>query len=217
MVSSDTARMGIVRRAKTPQTPPIIRYKDARSPIIAYLSDPLRKVNPLLDAEELFRQRAEDSSTGALRQDDALKSIEVLHSIQGMSNRLSEYDFRPAPSSQEKLVIGGVEVSLRADLIVHGSSRGKEQIGAAIFRMTQDDAETDEARAKRQSMGLYVATMVRRHVDENLNSNREPSNRLCLSIDIQHGEVFAAPNANTRRASDLENACRMIAAIWDQV
>lgn len=64
-------------------------------------------------------------------------------------------------------------------------------------------------------MGLYVATMIRRHVDDNFASNREPSNRLCLSIDIQHGEVFVAPNANARRASDLESACRMIAAIWD--
>jgi hypothetical protein len=90
------------------------------------------------------------------------------------------------------------------------------QIGAALLRMTQDDAETDEAKAKRQNMGLYVATMIRRHVDENFASNREPANRLCLSIDIQHGEVFVAPSANARRASDLESACRMIAAIWDQ-
>ena len=99
----------------------------------------------------------------------------------------------------------------------HGSSKGKEQIGAALLRMTQDDADTDEAKAKRQNMGLYAATMIRRHVDENLRGSREPTNRLCLSIDLQHGEVFVAPNANTRRASDLESACRMIAAIWDQV
>jgi hypothetical protein len=78
-------------------------------------------------------------------------------------------------------------------------------------------SETDEAKAKRQSMGLYAATMIRRHVGENIASNREPANRLCLSIDVQHGEVFAAPNANTRRANDLESACRMIAAIWPQI
>lgn len=216
MVSSDTARMGIIRRSKTPQTPPVIRYKDARQPIIAYLSDANRRVNPLISAEDMFRQRAEDNSIGGLRQDDALKSIEVLHAVQGMANRLAEYDFSPAPRSQPKLAIGGIEVSLRADLIVHGTSRGKDQIGAAIFRMTQDDAETDEARTKRQNMGLYVATMVRRHVGENIPSDREPANRLCLSVDIQHGEVFAAPAANTRRANDLESACRMIAAFWDE-
>jgi hypothetical protein len=145
-----------------------------------------------------------------------LKSIEVLRAIQGMANRLSAYDFHPAPAVQPKLIIGGVEVSFRADLVVHGSARDKEQIGAAIFRMTQDDAETDEALAKRQNMGLYVAVMARRHIEEILQSNREPANRLCLSIDIQHGEVFSAPTAITRRSNDLESACRMIAAFWDQ-
>lgn len=217
MVSSETARIGIIRRSKTPQIPPIIRYKDARHPIIAYLSDANRHVNPLISAEERFHQRAEDRSVGPLKQDDALKSIEVLHAIQGMANQLAAFDFHPAQTSQPKLIIGGVEVSLRADLIVHGTARGKEQVGAAIFRMTQDDAETDEARAKRQNMGLYVAVMARKHIEENIQSDREPTNRLCLSIDIQHGEVFPAPSASTRRSNDLESACRMIAAFWDQV
>lgn len=63
-------------------------------------------------------------------------------------------------------------------------------------------------------MGFYVATLARLHLDANIESNREPVNRLCLSIDIQHGEAFACPNSNTRRRNDLENACRFIAAVW---
>jgi hypothetical protein len=38
-----------------------------------------------------------------------------------------------------------------------------------------------------------------------------------MSIDVQHGEVFTAPDSNTRRMNDLENACRFIAALWDRV
>ncbi len=63
-------------------------------------------------------------------------------------------------------------------------------------------------------MGLYVATMVRLHVDQNIQSNRQPANRLCMSIDVQHGEVFVAPNSNTRRVNDLTAACQMIAPLW---
>jgi hypothetical protein len=36
-----------------------------------------------------------------------------------------------------------------------------------------------------------------------------------MSSDVQHGEVFQAPDANARRIADLENACRFIAAMWD--
>lgn len=214
MVSSDTARMGILRRAKSPQTPPIIRYKDARTPICAYLADPARNLGPLVTAEEMLRQRMDDPATSSLLQDDASHSIDVLHAIQQMRNQLNVIDFQPAPRQQARLTISGVEVSVRADLLVFGSNRGEDQIGAAVLRMTMDDAQNDAARERRRNMGLYVATLSRLHVDQNIQSNRAPANRLCLSIDVQHGEVFAAPNSNTRRVNDIENVCRVIAAIW---
>ena len=80
--------------------------------------------------------------------------------------------------------------------------------------MTQDDASSEAAVEKRKQMGLYVATMVRMHVDQNLKGEMESANRLCMSIDVQHGEVFVAPNANARRISDLSAACQMIFVLW---
>jgi hypothetical protein len=218
MVSSDTARLGIIRRAKYPQRPPIIRYRDARTPICRYLSDLHRNVNPLVEAEQMLRQRAEDPAVSALRQEDARLSIEVLHGIQRMANQLGVFEFLPAPGQQPHLTLGGVDVSVRADLLVHGSNRaGDALIGGAILRMTLDDADTEPARARRRELGLYVATLARLHVERSLAGNRTPSNRLCMSIDVQHGELFHAPDANARRTNDLENACRFIAAIWPNV
>jgi hypothetical protein len=217
MVSSDTVRVGIIHRAKNPQTPPIIRYRDARVPICTYLSDLNRRVNPLIAAEEMFRQRSEDPAESALRQDDARQCIEVLHAIQRMQNQLRAFEFLAAPAEQGRLQVAEVEISVRADLLVHGSARGQDQIGAAVLRMTQDDADSEAARSKRRDMGLYVATLARLHVDQNIPSNRTVANRLCMSIDVQHGEVFQAPAANTRRMNDVENACRFIAALWPQM
>jgi hypothetical protein len=56
MLSSDTARVGIIKRAKYPQVPPIIRYKDARGPICTYLADSNRRVNPLIDADDWLQR-----------------------------------------------------------------------------------------------------------------------------------------------------------------
>lgn len=167
----------------------------------------------------MLRQRSEDPAESALRQDDARQSIEVLYAIQRMRNQLAGFDFLSAPADQGRLLLAGVEVSVRADLLVHGSGRGQELIGAAVLRMTQDDAESENARSKRRDMGLYVATLARLHVDQNIApaTNRTVSNRLCMSIDVQHGEVFQAPDSNTRRMNDVENACRFIAALWPTV
>jgi hypothetical protein len=217
MLSSDTARVGIIKRAKYPQKPPIIRYRDARGPICAYLADPNHRVNPLIDAEAMFEQRAKDPAVSALRQDDARQSIEVLHAIQRMRNQLAGFDFVEAPARQSPLMLSGVKVSVRADLLVHGSTKREQQIGAAVLRMTQDDAETESAKTRRRDMGLYVATLARLHMDQNITTNRAVANRLCMSIDIQHGDHFQAPDSNTRRMTDLENACRFIAAMWPQI
>jgi hypothetical protein len=169
-------------------------------------------------AEHTFEQRAADSSESSLRQDDARQSIEVLHALQRMRNQLAPFDFVEAPQRQGTLRLADVEVSARADMLVHGDSRnGVPQIGSAILRMTQDDTESDSARSRRREMGLYVATIARLQTDQNISSAREPANRLCMSIDVQHGEVFLAPDSNTRRMNDVQNACQFIAAMWDRV
>ena len=152
-------------------------------------------MNPLVTAEAMFAQRSQDPSETSLRQNDARHSIEVLHAIQAMANQLAGFDFHAAPQNQPTLSMAGVEISVRADLLVHGAVRNREQIGVAILRMTQDDADTDAARSRRQDMGFYVATLARLHLEANIESNREPANRMCLSID---GSTARRLHARTR-------------------
>ena len=211
MVASETTKQTIIRRNYDPQPFIVTRYQDARSAIKAYLSDISRRQNPLNDALTMFEQRAADPAESDLRQDDAKQSIEVLTALRGMDNKLGRFQFHDAPHSQPKLMLSGVEISVRADLWVHGEHRGEEQIGAAIFRMTQDTS------GRRDDMGKYVATLLRMHLDQNNPSDRAPANRLCMAVDVRQGDVFAAPASNARRMNDLEAACRVIHALWGQV
>jgi hypothetical protein len=165
----------------------------------------------------MFEQRSLDPSLGMLRQDDARQSIEVLHSVQAMQNKIGSSRFTAAPTIQGQLLASGVIVSVRLDLFVHGASKGTEQIGGAILRLTQDDAETDGAKARRRDMGLYVAAMARLHLERNFEFEQPIANRLCMSIDVRHGECFPCSPSNARRIADLENACRFIAAAWQGV
>lgn len=214
MVASDTGRVGIVKRAKYPSKPPMIRYADVRPALCAYLSDPMRNVNPLLLAQEMFEQRLADPAVKPLKKEDAELSLQVLKDIQSMSNKLKGLTFLPSPKEQPKLDVSGVIVSVRADLLVEGVHKGNEQRGAAVFRMTVDDADSDAAKSKRKEMGQYVATVVRMHADQNIKSNHKLANRLCMSIDVQHKDVFLAPESITNRIKNIQSACQMIAALW---
>lgn len=185
--------------------------------MITFLADIKRSVQSLVAAEEMFGQRMLDSSLSSLRKDDARQSIEVLHALQGMQNKLNHYRFTPAPPGQSDLTLSGVLVSVRLDLIVHANAKGTDQFGGGILRLSQDDADTDGAKAKRREMGLYVAALARMQADRNIDPSSKVANKLCMSIDVRHGEVFASSHSNVRRITDLENACQFIAALWPSI
>ncbi len=217
MVSSETARIGIIRRAREPKTYVVSRYGGVRIPIRKFLVDPNHDPEPLREAEKKLSLRASDLSNSAMRRGDAERSIEVLRRIQQMEEELASYRFASPPGRQGKLLIGGVEVSVRADLLVYGSARGRDEAGAAVLRMTKDDTSTRTSKERRKQMGQHVATLALMHVENLAPNGRVPSRRLCMSIDVQHGAVFTAPRYYTRRRKDLESACTFIAAVWDTV
>ena len=165
-----------------------------------------------------MEQRVSDPATKARQKEDASLTIEVLHAIQGMQNLLAGYDFHPAPRRQQKLQISGVEISVKADLLVYGRPGGTDHIGAALLRMTKDDASTSMAKDRRKRMGQFTAMLVYLHVLQNLaTGNQVPRHTLCMAIDVQHGAVFPAPQNYKQRQSDLHSACTIIAALWDHV
>lgn len=215
MVASDTARMGIIRRSRESGTATRVRYSDVRRAIRSHLADPHRNQGILNTARDTFGQRSNDSSQSDFARDDARLSIDVLDSFGRMRNALGGYDFVAAPRQQPSLVIANVEVPVNLDALVHRSRDGAEQSGGALFRFTKSDDESDQAASRRREMGLYAATIVLMHVRENLAGNRTPDHRLCLSVDVQCNEVHVAPRTYAQRASNLENACRFIAALWN--
>jgi hypothetical protein len=107
--------------------PPITRYRGVRPLVVSFLADLRRDVEVLVNAERMFEQRSHDSSLGTLRQDDARQSIEVLHSVQAMQNKIGSSRFTAAPQIQGQLLVSGVIVSVRLDLFVHGASNGRRK------------------------------------------------------------------------------------------
>ena len=218
MVSSPTGCVGIIDRAKHPNTAIVTRYKDARQATRAFLVDQRRDLIHLVSAENMLQQKLNDPAESAYRHEDARLSIDALHALQRMQNALAQYSFVSPPSNiQQKLVIAGVTISVSVDMLVHGKTRKIKQIGAAVLRLNKDDEPSSTARDKRKRMGLYAASVIRRHVEENIPSDRTPANKYCMSIDVQHGEVFVAANSNIQRITEIENACRFIAALWPQM
>lgn len=218
MVSGDTGRIGIIKRAKEKRSAVAIRYADVRAAIAASMCDPLKSKTILAAASDAFEQRTTDASLSTWSREDASKSLDVVEAFGRMKNSFAGYDFVPAPKKQAMLLLGGVSVSVNCDVLIHRPIKGVESIGAALYRLTKpEEDESDKAKTKREQMGRCVATLVLMQVGANLAGNRSPSFELCWSVDVQTGEIHKAPKNTKALIANMENACQFIAAMWDKV
>lgn len=217
MVATDTGKIGIIRRARESGTPVRTRYKDARTAIREALCAPANEKRIIAAARDALEQRADDPALSDFARDDAEKSAEALTAFANLRNQLAGHNFIEAPAKQPKLILAGVEISVHCDVLIERTYRGVDQRGAALLRLTKpEEDETETASDKRREVGQFAATLVHMHLARSLAGNKTPYHGLCWSIDVQNGDVHAAPRTYLSRATNLENACRFIAAMWDR-
>jgi len=218
MISGDTGRMGIIRRAKEKKSAIAVRYADVRPSLSGAMCDPIKSKGFLATAYDSFEQKASDASLSAWTREDAAKSLDVIDAFNKMQNSFAGFDFVQAPRKQPSLKLGGVAVSVNCDVLIHRPVKGVEAIGAALFRLTKpEEDETETAKSKREQMGKCVATLVLMQVGANLAGNRKPLFDLCWSVDVQSREIHKAPKNSKALMANMENACHFIAAMWDKV
>lgn len=218
MVASDVGREAIIRNARAPKEAIVVRYKDVRSIVNNFLTNPYQDTEILAAGQRMFAQRANDNSVSAFWRNDADLSLEIIDSAFGMRNDFSPVDFQPAPKKQNNLQIEGVTVSVQLDALVHSGSPASPTIGGAILRLSKaDDNETVSAAEKRREMGIYCAVLACLHVDAHFNGyeGRVPAPNSSMAIDLRSGEIHRAPRQFARRRQNLFAACRTISALWD--
>jgi hypothetical protein len=107
-----------------------------------------------------------------------------------------------------KLSISGVQVSVRPDVILHGTYRGKPVVGALKFHFAKTNELTEEA-------GLNVTTVLQQYVSEHLVRGSEiVSARHCAVLDVFSKCWHRAPAAFQMRRRSIEAACQEIALWW---
>lgn len=217
MVSSETGKLGIIAEAQSDNKAMAIRYRDAREAIKVFLTDPKRDIEVIHAAIAKFEQAAADASLSNFARSDAASSIEALQSFSSLANQIGGNNFIKAPKSQPKLVLSGVTISITLDALIKRSYRGSDQVGGALFRFTQADDETKAAASKRRDMGSYAATLVHMQVANSFAGDATAHHAISYAVDVQFKEAIAAPKTYATRAKNMENACKFISAMWDQV
>jgi hypothetical protein len=215
MVAGETAKIGIIRRCRDAEPSVTVRYNDVRRVLREYLCNPARTRRHLDAIRVTFEQRAEDPALGGWAKEDARLSVDVLDAFSRMENQISGSRFVAAPAKQAPLEMSGVIVSVNLDVLAVRERGTQAEIGGVLFRMTKADEETDAAAAKRRDMGAYAATLALMQIEKNFTGERQMHHQLCASFDVQCLDIHRAPRSYVSKAKAMEDACRFIAALWD--
>jgi hypothetical protein len=206
--ASASRRERILKQQKYPPTFIVIKYEKARQAIRACLvnnSDVQTRLVELANTIEQLPPRSTQDADYLRLNAEAVRRFASLYSklsLKGTETLLPH-------SKGFALSLEGVFVSVVPIVLLTRRRRdGKEQRGAmvGIFRKTDALGERGgKAVAELARMALLRAGFTNIRAD------------LCLAVDVFSGRFFTASGSGKRVASEIECACREIAARWGAI
>jgi hypothetical protein len=206
MTATPLRRRRIILDQQRPRAFIVPRYTEAQDAIVKYLVGDQRDESILLG--EIERLNLAPSATAWEEQRKRLCS-EALARFVEMTDKINLTGLAVARggNDQQRLVVDGVEISVRPEVIVQGVNRHGEPVTGALKLYFSKTIPLNE------DAGEYVATVLYQYLDQQTGpGNAEP--KLCQVVDVFGGRVFAAPRATARRRRDVIAACEEIRRAW---
>lgn len=209
MTATPLRRRRIILDQQQPKTFIVPRYTEAQDAITRYLVRGKQDAGRL--ASEIERLTLAPSAT----EWEAQRKRLCVAALERFLDVASEIDLRGQTATaggndQPRLQVGGIDVSVRPEVILHGTTRSGEPVcGAIKLYFSKTIPLSPEG-------GEYVATVVHQFVDTLVDPGQADP-RLCRVVDVFGGRVFTAPRAIALRRRGVWAACEEIVRAWNPV
>ena len=143
------------------------------------------------------------------------QSIEVIQTFQRTVNALDLADamYHAPPAQPQSLAIQDVEVMVYPDAIAEVVRSGELLVGEVFIRCTIGGTG-DAAENRRAEANGYLATVAHMHALQFHGHRGTPTPTVSRVLDVPRETVVRGTANPARRIRNIEDACRMIAAIW---
>ena len=209
-VTSRAARQNqILRNAKYPPDYITAYYRDAAEAIARFIGTGMADLGVLDRASAKLLQ----ANTGTVQQ--ARQKSANIDAIETFESMLDDIDIKGAvPSlaahSPPHVMIGGVSVSVRPDVILKCQKGGATQVGGLKLHFPRSEP-LDEEQA-----GL-VSALLHRYVQDHLLDEGVASAGHCVIVDIASGKFYPGVASVKKRMNDIQSSCDHIAKLWPTV
>lgn len=211
LTASPGRRKSIVKAAKFPKTVVVAHYDGAWKAIPKFLCDNARPISHLTGAMVELQSKADNPTQKPWVKDDSRLSIEAISTFQKGYNKLglSAVECRAVTGSLPKLVINGVEISVRLDMTVHK----KDRVGGAVLLFSKSEGSAKE----RGDRGRNSAVLAFLFAKNYLTHLGEIDRKLCLSVDVFGGKSYACPDTFMRKIGNMEDSCEEVVLRWPTI
>jgi hypothetical protein len=205
-MSADAARRErILREQKHPPAFKVAWYADASQVIRRYLMDPQHDTEILRLGSERIRMRPVASPNERQKRNDNGDAVDA---FAGCCQQINFDDFAPESGPESgNLMIEGVRVSVRPEVVIAGRYRGQDCRGALKVYLAKNDP-LDGGGAD------IIGALLQRFMSIDLSEDEQCLPRHCTVIDTFRRQCFRAPTAIIRHQRNVDAACREIANRW---
>ena len=208
MTATASRRRRIIQDQKYPKDFIVARYTEAQEPIALFLVGGATDDTILASAISRLTSTTPKSDWDSQRIECCIEALESMLDIEDF-DCLKDMTVHHGHSDPQKMVIAGVSISVRPELILRGTDRtGRPTVGAVklcIGKSKPLDAES----------ASYLTTLVHKYIEDTVAKSDEIALvQRCYVLDVFAKECFCAPRSFTRRRQDIEAACQEIARAW---
>ena len=207
LVATASRRRAIIKGQKHPSDFVVARYHEAVAVIKEFILGGGTDLS-IIDNAMLQLNSRKASSTWTAQ--DKTLSIEALEAFKHVwpNLGLARFKFEEGPTTASPIVVEGVEVSVRPEILLSGTRRdGSACSGALKIYLAKSFPFEGEA-------GSYVATTVHLYLTDVLRPGDFPEPGACIVLDVFGGKIFEAPKSFKRRREDISAACQEISRGW---
>jgi hypothetical protein len=198
-------RRAIVLEQKRPKAFQVAYYSDAERAITASWSNGLDE-GLLTRVVETVRRKPIEGAWDLARQESTIQAIHAFREMvrNGVVPQLQ--DVRASGRHAEPLLVGGVSVSIRPELLAVSNSAP----GGVKFYLSKSAPLTAER-------GAYAGALLHMYFASTGASAVLVEAQNCFVLDVFARNTYSAPRSFRRRRRDIEAACSEIAGVWDEL
>jgi hypothetical protein len=186
-------------------------YREAGEAVAKCLASSLDDTAILATTIHLLNQTT-STKTGTIRRINS--NIDALEAFEGMLDAIDLKGGAPelGEHKPEKLIIQGVEISVRPEIVLRGAGKsGKKLVGALKVHFPKTYSLNTDAAG-------YVSALLQRYSEDHLTAVGEfVGADYCFVIDVGSKTVHKPVKSIAARLADIETDCQNIAALWPTI